>query len=663
MADEKFNIPFNDSSDEDCSHNLTLDIICDVEDYVHSNKRKSTNRGKGTEKQVEGMYRWITNKLVCCAQRLVGDDGELSEKFAMEKNARGEAFAVNKVLPLHNHYWGYDEYQTSPSSRSFRTASSCSLPSARNSSFSSFDNIDATRAINLHNPNLLLDLRETVLQYLRTPDEFYINIILASLKSGMFIIKGDVFELAEGNPFLIKTFLDSSHVDLEDERVKVVVQREFDRVMDVEPSEDGLKLEQSNYLFCLCNVKSTRITEKQLSLIRKSGFEFVKLIGDFPHLRKDIKPVRSWFLPIFKMTVATSVFTGWLSMLVTALFAICVLWTVFTWIMLHEKNKAYVTIIFYVWGYILTLASTMHLEEGKIKVYEKQLWSYPSNLSKIIPIIPVYECKLLYVAFCYRLTPNNHQYFVIRYDLLNGMAMQQIINGLLHAIPQLIVQVYLNSSMNNPEKGVRFVISSSFYFLLTTGICSFLLSMFSYIHQAVLSHSCDSFGFAMMSKDLKRRMLKSAMPTHIMTRILIFQTLAFMNGALATLLICIFNLHGCSYNVKTSVSIYFAIVWIEFCVLTATYIYVRFHVLYGLFCFPLILLQVFLIVILSISGPTDEYRDCPLYKVYAFDWMYPLTLLFGFLCLFCFVWMIMMFYELISGKPIKQRVLDTYFYV
>ncbi|CCW62858.1 unnamed protein product [Phytomonas sp. EM1] len=522
---------------------------------------------------------------------------------------------------------------------------------------------ESTHVANLKNSNLMFDLRETVLQYLRTPDEFYINIILASLKSGMFTIKGDVFELAAGNPFLIKTFLDSSYVDLEDERVKVVVQLELDHVLNGEPHVDVLKLEQSDYLRCLCNVKSARISEKQVCLIRNSGFEFIKLIGDFPHLRKDIKPIRSWFLPIFRMAVSINIFTGWFSMLIAALFTASVLWTIVYWIMLDELNKAYLTIICYVCGYILSLVFTMRMEERRIRVYQNFIWSYPSNLTKIIPIIPLYECRLLYVALRYQLTPNKHQYFVIRYDLRNGMAMQQLINGLLHALPQITIQAYFNSIMRDPSGDVPFVISSSFWVILSTGICSFLLSMFSNIQQVVLSHSCDSFGFAMMSTEAGRRMLNENMPTHIMTRILIFQILAFIIGAIVTILIYLCNMHGCSYNTKTFIAFYFGIIWVDFFVLATVYVYVRFHTWYGVFSFPLILMHVIFIFFVFMEGRSTKYNECPLYQGYKVHWLYPITVLFGLLCFFCVLWLVMVFYEVLTGQQIRQRVLDTYFYM
>lgn len=507
-----------------------------------------------------------------------------------------------------------------------------------------------------------LDLRDTVLLFLQTGSDVFMNIILATLKASNESVDGETFEIASVNPTLVKVLLDSGRVNVEDPRVQRVVQTKLNELLAGDAYEgDVIPGELLDYVRCLCSVKTSRITFSQMILIRYSGFDYIELLIDYPYLLNDVKRPRVCTRIVFTLLHYISICINWFGVLIALMYAAMALWTVVYWFQHPEnRNNGYWTIIAYVGGYVVSLVVTMRSEEGKITRYDNQLWEYPNNNLRIIPIYPHYEVMLSYISLRYEISADAKRFYIIRYDLRNGIIIQQMCNGYFFAMPQLILQTFLFTD----KKPQTNYLSAVVYWLLLGASCTLMfMSIFAYYRIGVFSHSCSSQGFAILStqgnnsasdrtiKTLSRR----KKPSDIATKTLLFFTFYYLIAEGVTLFICLLNLHGCHGGAIVFLSIWVVVIGcsIIFHVLAQVYLPISRGVAAEAFA-PLIMKIAYFIYMKY----ERSNKECIIFAYGYSGWMLPSLVCFGVVCFSLLVCAGVFLYELIRGANITQSVVD-----
>ncbi|KAG5496273.1 hypothetical protein JKF63_02574 [Porcisia hertigi] len=511
-----------------------------------------------------------------------------------------------------------------------------------------------------------LDLKDTVLLFMETGSDVFLNIILATLKASTELVDGEIFQIVSRSPALLKVFLDSGRVDIDDARVQSVVQAKLDEVLDGDPyNGDVVPGDLLSYVRYLCSIRTSRITFQQMVLLRYSGFDYVELLIDYPYLLENLQKPSLCLFVVLDLLHYINIAFSCLSVLVTLLFVALVTWTVVFWFRQPDnRNNGYWTIITYIGGYVVSIVATMRAEEGKIKRYDNQIWRYPDNTFRIVPIIPVYEMMLSYVSLRYELLADSRRFFIIRYDLRNGTFVQQIINGLFYALPQLIVQTFFffgDYDTSQFKEGVVF-----YWVILGSSSTLILMSILALYRIALFTHSCSERGFALLSSQNNtteghiRMLARRVRPSDIATKLLIFFSMLFFIADAVTLIIFLLELRSGSRGVIVFTAIDVAIVGISIILVAAVYVNLPLSRGMGAICVPALLLEIAFIALLRAN---TNYPDLKLFDDHPRVWVIPSLVAFGALCVSFVTWIVMLLLEFFRGARITQQALDHYLLV
>ncbi|TPP47230.1 hypothetical protein CGC20_34425 [Leishmania donovani] len=508
-----------------------------------------------------------------------------------------------------------------------------------------------------------LNLKDTLLLFMQTGSDVFMNIILATLKASNELVDGEIFELVSGSPALLKVFLDSGRVDIDDPRVQSVVQAKLDEVLAGDPYDgDVVSGDLLNYVRSLCSIRTSRITFQQMVLLRYSGFDYVELLIDYPYLLENLEKPSFCIFFVFDVLHYISIAISWIGVLVTLTFTAMVLWSVVFWFQQPEhRNNGYWIIITYVGGYVVSLVATMRAEEGKIKRYENQVWRYPDNLFRIVPIIPVYEIMLSYVLLRYEISANAKSFFIIRYDLRNGTLVQHITNGCFYALPQMILQTFL--FISDIRRNHRYLHGACYWLLLGCSLTLITMSIFAYHRIAFFTHSCNGCGFAVLSsqsisaKDHTRVLARRVHPSDIVTKVFVFFTIYFFVAQTVTLVVLILNLHSCAGTAIIFPAIYMSVLGLSIIVIVVVCVNLPFSRGMGAIGIPVMLMQIAFLVYVNVGAAS---RECVIFKPSFSKWMIPSIAIFGLMCLSIVAWLTMLLVEFFRGVRITQRAVDHY---
>ncbi|CAJ1032545.1 hypothetical protein, conserved [Leishmania lindenbergi] len=500
---------------------------------------------------------------------------------------------------------------------------------------------------------------------MQTGSDVFMNIILATLKSSNELVDGETFEIVSGSPALLKVFIDSGRVDISDPQVQSIVQAKLDEVLDGDPYKgDFVSGDLLDYVRFLCNIRTSRITFQQMVLLRYSGFDYVEILIECPYLLENLKKPSFCIYLIFDVLHYISVAISWLGVLVTLTFTAMVVWTVVFWFRNpNTRNNSYWVIITYVGSYVVSLVVTMRAEEGKIKHYDNQIWNYPDNIFRIVPIIPVYEIMLSYVLLRYEISTDAKRFFIIRYDLRNGTYVQHIANSCFYALPQMVLQTFLFTGVQHAPHAYSRIV---FWLLLACALALIVMSIFAYYQIAVFTHSCNNCGFAVLSsrstssKSYTCFLVRRVHPSDIATKVLVFFTMYFFIAQAVTLIVLLLNLRSCNNGTIVFLSIYTAILGISIIVLVLVYLNLPLSRVMGTMGIPVALMEIAFLVYIN-AGTTGP--ECIISGLGTSKWIVPSIATFALMCLSIVTWLSMLLFEVFRGTRITQRAVDHYILV
>lgn len=493
-----------------------------------------------------------------------------------------------------------------------------------------------------------VNLTETILQYKRTPDDFYLNIILAALKSNVEV-NDDVFLAASQCPVVIKALMDSVFVSKEDPELQHLVQSEIDRILCGDPyKSEFIAPSEAEYLRSLCSLPSARVNERQRVLLRYSGFSFIQIAADYPHILSDLSSTYSLLFQVGFFIQTVCLRLGWVTTLLLTPAIIC---SALYWF-LNVTQYGYWTVLCYFFSFIACVITTIRAEQNKLSSYPRCAdWYYPDNYFIMLPIIPLYKIILSSIAF--RCRSGDASFLTLRHDLLNGISVQQITEGFFIAVPQLVLQSFLFTNVSIGSWGTAILVG-----VCSITIMSALCGMVSFIWYAVFHYSCNSFGFAMLTVDHKESIVIPIPPISIITRLVHFFASCFTTALFVMVLIEEVNIHGCDTDVTIAVSTVLlatvATLIVTITVVTTSLVFSKYSALVAI---PAI--AAFLA--LAIFQATErKSENCEVRQgTWLLTWQIPVAVLFVLSVCLLFVWLVIIIIEKVSGKPLTQRVLDN----
>lgn len=510
-----------------------------------------------------------------------------------------------------------------------------------------------------------VDLRETILQYQRTPDDFYLNIILAALKSGV-LVDAQLLEGARGSPKMMQILMESDNIDVDDEQLQLIVQAEIDRILSGDSQHgDYVAAEHADYLHALCRMEFARVNVRQMVLIRYSGFSFIRSIVDYPHLLQDAAAPKSCQIYLFRAAYIFHTIILRLGIIPTFLLSPFIISVCSYWFMSSSGEYGYWTILCYFVGFMASIITTIKAEQRRIKVYpESARWGYPDNYYVMFPIIPLYKIMLAIQSLRYDCLAENSRYFIIRHDLSNGFSIQQMTEGTYLALPQLILQLYLSF-----QQSKTLMMKVVIYGLICVSGLSVFCGLCSYARYATYSHSCDVFGFAILNTEefirKRLRVIIPILPTNIMTRLVQFFTIALTVSVFVTMLIEVVVIRHCSLLMIALVGSCLVMTLLTAVVQILIVALLNFSRLNALVTIPLLLTVVAYVVCYSIgvNRATGEDTNCTLYAQSVVPiWYYPFIIVFFATFLLFLAWLLLIVVEAIMGRRIRQESIDYCFW-
>lgn len=507
-----------------------------------------------------------------------------------------------------------------------------------------------------------VDLEETIRQFQRTPDDFYRNIILAALKSGV-VVNGRLLAAAMGSAAMIEILMESDHLDEDDDELQVIVQQEIDRLLRGDPYKgEYIPAAYAAYLHTLCKVGSARLNLRQMVLIRYSGFAFIQTIIDYPHLLQDAVTLRSCQIRLFRSGYIFNVIILRLCWIPTLLLNPCIFLTCTFWFLNGYLYYGYWTVLCYFVGFMAWVMTTIKAEQRKIKVYpDSGRWAYPDNYYVMFPIIPLYKIILGVQGLRHDLSSNNSRYVVIRHDLSNGFGVQQVAEGTFSALPQMVLQVYFFASTSHRTTLMRACI----YSFVSISILSVFFAMCCFARYATYAHSCDLFGFAILTVEewyLKRRIANiPILPSNVVTRFVQFFCTALTVAVFVTLLTEIGDVHRCPVGAVVVVMSCMGLALLTAIVQIMIISIFHFSRLNALVALPLLLSFTAYLVYYALETADDGNCSILVKKFLPYS-HFPAVAVYGCTTILFFVWLIITFIERVLGRRLIQRSIDYCFW-
>ncbi|KEG12962.1 hypothetical protein DQ04_01301060 [Trypanosoma grayi] len=604
QSQEPYRVAFQDSSDDE-QHTQVAEIV----PVIGGDGPLTPVAASGTEQQQQ--QSWLN--------RALGGAGTFFTSLLVDWSGTGtnEPFDMARVTPSPSSgsgHWGYGGGRDTPQRMEV-------------------ESVDPSE-------DIAVDLREVILQYRRTPDEVYLRIILAALYFGEVQINGDVLRAAAGSRELIMMLLKSDKVNVDDLDVQQIIQAEIDAVM-VPALACGSNIAQDtvSYLALLCRVPSATLTKEQVRLCHNAGFDFIKVLHENPHVLRNISPPR-WIVARFlDICYILDMVMTWFGLIATLLGLMCVAWLIYFWISNDYPRCGYWTILCYVIGYVVSIVVVMVSEQGRIRDYEDRLWDYPDNTLKVVPCIPVFEIALMYVTLRYELLRENGRYFVIRYDLYNGLSNVLIIHTFFFATPQLLVQYYI-SRLYEPSS-LDFI---GYKLLVGVNYALYGMSMYIFLRKVLFNYSCNSYGFAVVA-------LKQApvMSVDITTRILIVMTVFYLECNVVAVILSISFIKSCEVLEIILISVAAVVTVLNIVGLAMTLIF-DIPKLIWVVALIALFMQIAYSAFVAQMGSQDISATCTLFAINAPIVSSLTYVTFGFFCVSFIAWVVVLIYSELTGR-------------
>ncbi|CBH17217.1 hypothetical protein, conserved [Trypanosoma brucei gambiense DAL972] len=361
---------------------------------------------------------------------------------------------------------------------------------------------DEEDELDMEDLDVRVDLSSALRAYRKSPNECFGHLVAAALagRSVENPVTAEELKEARLNPYLVRMLLESNKLNLDDYNVQQELQRCIDALISTEV--DRVPQAVFEYLLPLFKPRFVRLDAEQYSVVESSGFEFVQLLYECPHLFTGSKHfIRmnnaccGWHLAVFVMVI---------SALAEVLCNVGIALVSVHWLTsAPESYYALYTAIVYGAGYASHLIAMILLMRARERnrVFGNVIFPFPSPHLHVLPVVPLYNIVSIvtYVRYCF---VNRGGLFVdIIHDITAAQVLSTVCFCLCLAVPQFMCQMYLVSTVDG-----ELAFNKRYPFrMLSTAVCAtYLLALLRLCWIFTTQTSINNFGFACYSFHSKR---------------------------------------------------------------------------------------------------------------------------------------------------------------
>ncbi|KPA81128.1 hypothetical protein ABB37_04477 [Leptomonas pyrrhocoris] len=349
----------------------------------------------------------------------------------------------------------------------------------------------------------VVDLLSALRGYLTNPTEPFGHLVAAALasRSAEMPVRGFEIAAAEHNPFLVRMIVDSGTLEVQDAEVQRNVQDTVDELIPV--TEGELSPGIYEYLSSFFTMPFVRLSHGQYSLLKRSGFEYVKLMFDHQHVLPDepfhsILVYESHGMHAFNLAFMVIQFLSVVFCTVT----VAVVLTV--WMKMDDNNLqsyGFYTLIVFGGGWALYLIFIIYAVRSR---QDEQRYEPPANDSDqvfvpspyvaVMPVIPLFDIMCL---ARYSMAVKKKR-MIVGHNIVACSRLSGAFYAVWFAFPQLITQSYFNNIEVSIDAQYRH--RWAYTMLMVAVIAQWSVAIAGYVGFLFAHDSIDGFGFACFNR-------------------------------------------------------------------------------------------------------------------------------------------------------------------
>ncbi|GET91949.1 hypothetical protein, conserved [Leishmania tarentolae] len=473
-------------------------------------------------------------------------------------------------------------------------------------------------------PNMyVVDLLSALRGYQSSPTEPFGHLVAAALasRSKEMPVRGFEIAAAEHNPYLVRLILDSGTLDETDVEAQRNVQETMDELFST--NDGALNPAIYEYLISFFRMPFVRLSHTQYAMLKRSGFEYIKLMYDHQHVLPD-EPFQSILINESKVMHILNLIFMVVQLWVIVFYIVAISLVLEKWMGLNGgklQSHALYTAVLFGGGWALNLICiicTVRSRQDEVQYEPRREGEYlvvPSPYVAVVPVLPLFDifCLIAYVRAL------RQKRMILAHNTVACSRLSSIIYAIIFSLPQLITQSYFTvDSTGQLEWGKHW----SYFVLLVATTTQWCMALIGYAWLLFTHDSIDGFGFACFNlrklpHTLERHSAVAHMLHYVMASVLetnIFLIIAI--GIAGSVMTC--KYYSITIIVFSSITVlYILAVYIAILSTEASTVRISFT------CVPLVLIQILLLVCSERIGA----EECTSFRYFYFRE----TFIFGYL--------------------------------
>ncbi|KAK7201403.1 hypothetical protein NESM_000202800 [Novymonas esmeraldas] len=345
----------------------------------------------------------------------------------------------------------------------------------------------------------VVDLLSALRGYNANPSEPFGHLVAAALasRSRQAPVRGFEVAAAEHHPYLVRLIVDSGTLDETDAEAQRHVQETMEEVVCMGDGELSPAIYE--YLTSFFRMPFVRLSHSQYTLLKRSGFEYVKLLYEHQHVLPDepllsILVNQSHFMHVLNVVFMVLHLCALVSCTVSTALVLA------NWMRLDGGNfqsYGFYTLIVFGGGwalYLICLMYTMRNRSDESR-YEGpgEDGTYvmvPSPYVAVVPVLPLFDifCIAAYVRAL------RQRRMILAHNIVACSRLSGVFYAITFAFPQLVTQAYFNNVETTIDAAWRH--RWPYTLVLVVTITQWCLALFGYAWHLFTHDSVDGFGFA-----------------------------------------------------------------------------------------------------------------------------------------------------------------------
>ncbi|KAG5469478.1 hypothetical protein LSCM1_02699 [Leishmania martiniquensis] len=345
----------------------------------------------------------------------------------------------------------------------------------------------------------VVDLLSALRGYQSSPTEPFGHLVAAALasRSKEAPVRGFEIAAADHNPYLVRLILDSGTLDEADAEAQRHVKETMAELFSV--SDGVLSPAIYEYLTSFFRMPFMRLSHREYTMLKRSGFEYIKLMYDHQHVLPD-EPLHSILINQSRMMQILNLIFMVVQLCAIIFSTVAIALVLAKWMVANGgslQNFGFYTLIVYGGGWALnliciicTVRSRQDEAQYEPRYDDGEYVMVPSPYLAVVPVLPLFDmfCLIAYVRAL------KQKRMIYAHNIVACSRLSSIFYATLFAFPQLITQAYFNNIQTSIDAQLRH--SWPYIVLVVATVTQWCLALIGYAWLLFTHDSIDGFGFA-----------------------------------------------------------------------------------------------------------------------------------------------------------------------